>query len=191
MTLSRRQFLTGLAGIAGGATVGGILLDGCSASSRRRAPSRPVAGDDGDQRRRLDRFPLAGRRRPDKGILVLVTLYGGNDGLNTVVPVDDPAYAGSRGALAVDAGKTLPLADGLGLAPEMTACKRLWDAGQLAVVRGVSYPNPNRSHFRSMDIWQSADPAGSTATGWIGRWLDAAASSPSTPWRPARRSRWR
>jgi uncharacterized protein (DUF1501 family) len=60
----------------------------------------------------------------------------------------------------------------------MAAFKQLWDRGQLAVVRGVAYPNPNRSHFRSMDIWQSADPVGSTTTGWIGRWLDAVASSP-------------
>ena len=60
----------------------------------------------------------------------------------------------------------------------MTGLKHLWDAGQLAVVRGVSYPNPNRSHFRSMDIWQSAIPAGVTGTGWLGRWLDATDDTP-------------
>ncbi len=60
----------------------------------------------------------------------------------------------------------------------MTGFKGLWDAGQLAIVRGVAYPNPNRSHFRSMDIWQSGDPAGVTGTGWLGRWLDVAATTP-------------
>jgi uncharacterized protein (DUF1501 family) len=113
-----------------------------------------------------------------QGIVVLVTLYGGNDGLSTVAPVADPAYARLRGALALDPAKALPLDDGLALAPELTAFKRWWDAGQLAIVRGVSYPDPSRSHFRSMDIWQSADPVGTTATGWIGRWLDAAAQGP-------------
>ncbi len=110
--------------------------------------------------------------------LVLVTLYGGNDGLNTVVPFEDPAYAAVRGSLALDASTVLPLSDGFGLHPGMKGFKKLWDARELAVVHGVGFADPNYSHFESMDIWQSGMPAKPVATGWIGRWLDATRSSP-------------
>jgi uncharacterized protein (DUF1501 family) len=188
MALSRRAFLSGLAGVAGSAALAAVVLeqgrDGSSPASspttgagptsrRTTAPATTTAGAPA-----TSSLPAAGTLAAGTGTLVLVTLYGGNDGLNTVVPVGDPAYAKLRGDLAVDPTRTLPLADGLAFAPEMAGFKRLWDAGQLAVVRGVSYPNPNRSHFRSMDIWQSADPAGVTTTGWLGRWLDAAAATP-------------
>jgi uncharacterized protein (DUF1501 family) len=104
--------------------------------------------------------------------LVLVTLYGGNDGLNTVIPYADPAYRKWRPDLAYAAEDVLHLDGSLGLNPKMTGLKKLWDAKHLAVVRGVQYPKPDRSHFRSMDIWQSASPTGPVSTGWIGRWLD-------------------
>jgi len=104
--------------------------------------------------------------------LVLVTLYGGNDGLNTVIPYADPAYHESRPELAYAPEAVLRLDDSLGLNPKMTGLKTLWDNRRLAIVRGVQYPKPDRSHFRSMDIWQSASPAGPVSTGWIGRWLD-------------------
>jgi len=94
------------------------------------------------------------------------------------VPVDDPAYHAARPELAVAAPDALPLAGGLGLNPGMTGAKKLWDAGRLAVVRGVSYPRPDRSHFRSMAIWQTASPESPVSTGWIGRWLDAAGGDP-------------
>lgn len=110
---------------------------------------------------------------PDAPLLVLVTLYGGNDGLNTVVPAADPAYHSARPDLAYDEGEVLDLGEGLGLNPGLTGLKQQWDSGTLAIVRGVSYPKPDRSHFRSMDIWQTADPVHPTSTGWVGRWLDA------------------
>src|SRR5918999_2066415 len=110
---------------------------------------------------------------PGAPVLVLVTLYGGNDGLNTVVPAADPAYHSARPDLAYDEGEVLDLGEGLGLNPGLTGLKQQWDGGTLAIVRGVSYPKPDRSHFRSMDIWQTADPVHPTSTGWIGRWLDA------------------
>src|SRR5580693_5147316 len=88
-------------------------------------------------------------------ILVLCTLYGGNDGLNTVVPYGDPAYYQQRGAIAIPQTSVLPIGQGYGLHPSMTGMKALWDANQMAIIRGVGYPNPNYSHFESMDIWQS------------------------------------
>jgi uncharacterized protein (DUF1501 family) len=108
----------------------------------------------------------------DNPKLVLVTLYGGNDGLNTLIPYADPAYHRLRPHHAYAPEAVLRLDDTLGLNPKLTGLKRLWDAKRLAIVRGVQYPKPDHSHFRSMDIWQSASPAGPVRTGWIGRWLD-------------------
>jgi uncharacterized protein (DUF1501 family) len=115
---------------------------------------------------------------PAKGILVLVTLYGGNDGLNTVIPYQDAAYLGGRPTLGYQPNEVLPIGDGLALHPSLTGLKNLWDAHQLAIVRGVGYPNPNRSHFRSMDIWQSGVPNDIEPTGWLGRWLDKTGTDP-------------
>jgi uncharacterized protein (DUF1501 family) len=123
----------------------------------------------------------AGREAPlpaDASILVVVTLYGGNDGLNTVIPAGDATYHRLRGSLAYGSGDVLPLSNGLGLHPSMKGFKSLWDAGRLAVVRGVSYPRPDFSHARSMAIWQSAMPAAPGATGWLGRWLDVTGRDP-------------
>jgi uncharacterized protein (DUF1501 family) len=117
--------------------------------------------------------PLAGG-----GVLVVVTLYGGNDGLNTVIPVDDPAYRAARPDLAYTAQETLPLADGLALHPALTSLRTLWGQKKLAIVRGVGYPKPDHSHFRSMAIWQTASPTTTATTGWLGRWLDAAPKDP-------------
>lgn len=113
--------------------------------------------------------PLA----PGQGVLVLVTLYGGNDGLNTVIPYTDPAYQSSRPDLAYSASEVLDLGDGLGFNPAMTGLHEMWQRKLCAVVRGVGYPQPNHSHFVSMDIWQTATPAEPTNSGWLGRWLDA------------------
>ena len=115
---------------------------------------------------------------PAAGVLVVVTLYGGNDGLNTVVPAADPAYQAARPDLAYRSDEVLDLGEGLGLNPGLTGLKGLWDAGQLAVVRGVGYPQADRSHFRSMAIWQTASPVSSATTGWLGRWLDATTTDP-------------
>ncbi|OHV32415.1 MULTISPECIES: DUF1501 domain-containing protein [Pseudofrankia] len=112
--------------------------------------------------------PLAGG-----GVLVVVTLYGGNDGLNMVIPVEDPAYRAARGELAYSAEQALPLTDGFALHPAMTGLRKLWDDHRLAIVRGVGYPKPDHSHFRSMAIWQTASPGTTSTTGWLGRWLDA------------------
>ncbi len=115
---------------------------------------------------------------PGQGVLVVVTLYGGNDGLNTVVPAADPAYQKARPDLAYQAHEVLDLGEGLGLNPGLKGLKSLWDAKELAIVRGVGYPRPDHSHFRSMAIWQTASPDTSVPTGWLGRWLDATGDDP-------------
>ena len=115
---------------------------------------------------------------PDAGVLVIVTLYGGNDGLNTVVPSGDDAYQLARGELAYRPDEVLDLGEGLGLNPGLRGLHGLWEQDRLAVVRGVGYAQPDRSHFRSMAIWQSAFPEAAVSTGWLGRWLDATTTDP-------------
>ncbi|CAB4674476.1 unannotated protein [freshwater metagenome] len=110
-------------------------------------------------------------------ILVIVTLSGGNDGLNTVVPYLDPLYKSLRPQLAYKEDQVLPIGDGLALNGSMTGFKTLWDNKQLAIVRGVGYPNPDRSHFSSMAIWQSASRT-PIKTGWIGRWIETQPENP-------------
>ena len=111
-------------------------------------------------------------------ILVIVTLYGGNDGLNTVVPYLDPAYRSNRPDISLDASQVLPLSDGLSLNGTMTGFQSLWAAKKLAIVLGTSYPNPNLSHFSSMAIWQTASPVEEISSGWIGRYLDGLPHDP-------------
>lgn len=111
-------------------------------------------------------------------ILVIVTLYGGNDGLNTVVPYQDPAYATLRPGLSLTEAQVLPLGQGLALNGSMTGMKALWDKNQLGIVLGVGYPQPNHSHFSSMAIWQTASPSSPISSGWIGRWLDTQSRDP-------------
>ncbi len=110
--------------------------------------------------------------------LVLVTLYGGNDGLNTVIPYADPAYHDARPELAYRPEEVLHLDDRLGLNPGMKGLAGLFKDGKLAIVRGVEYPKPDHSHFRSMDIWQTGAPGSPANTGWLGRWLDVTGGDP-------------
>lgn len=122
-----------------------------------------------------------GQQRPlatDAGILVILTLYGGNDGINTVIPVTDNAYHDARRDLAFAPHEVLDLDGRLGLNPALTGLKDIWADNQLAIVRGVGYPKQDRSHFRSMDIWQTASPTAPASSGWIGRWLDSTGDDP-------------
>jgi uncharacterized protein (DUF1501 family) len=102
-------------------------------------------------------------------ILVVLELSGGNDGINTVIPYADDLYHKARPTLRQTRNEVIRLDDHVGLHSGMQGFKPLWEQGQLAVVQGVGYPNPQRSHFESMDIWQSADLKGSITTGWLGR----------------------
>lgn len=114
----------------------------------------------------------AGPVGPTDGILVVIGMFGGNDGLNTVVPFNDGNYYDMHGSLAIPEGQTLPLDGRFGLNPELTELKNFWDAGQLAVVNGVGYPNPDFSHFNSMAYWMAGRPHALPTSGWLGRWLD-------------------
>lgn len=106
-------------------------------------------------------------------ILIVLQLSGGNDGINTLIPFADPQYAQVRPTLGFAASDVLHLTDAVGLNPNLTKLKTLYDQGKLAVVQGVGYPNPNRSHFRSMDIWHSAQPDTFERSGWLGRYVAA------------------
>ncbi len=110
---------------------------------------------------------------PQERVLVVVQLAGGNDGLNTLVPFGDAAYYRARPTLAIPAGRVLKLGKDseVGLHPQLAGLNELYDDGMLGIVQGVGYPNPNRSHFKSMDIWHTADTTG-TGTGWLGRFFD-------------------
>ncbi|MGH3879425.1 MAG: DUF1501 domain-containing protein [Actinophytocola sp.] len=155
--LTRRRFLTWTGVVAAGALAAGATqVDWDSLMS--------AAADE----------PLD----PEAGVLVVVTLYGGNDGLNTVVPAGDSAYQDARPELAYQSDEVLDVGEGLGLNPGMKGLKGLWDDEKLAIVRGVGYPNPDHSHFRSMGIWQTGSPESSVPTGWLGRWLDVTDGNP-------------
>jgi uncharacterized protein (DUF1501 family) len=151
-TLTRRKFL-----LASGVTGASALVAGGTALTWAELHSAGAS----------DPLPSG------QGILVLLTMYGGNDGLNTVIPAADPAYQKARPDLAYQPNEVLNLGDGLGLNPSMSAMHGLWQSGKLAIVRGVGYPQPNHSHFVSMDIWQTASPTDPGTSGWLGRWLDA------------------
>jgi uncharacterized protein (DUF1501 family) len=111
---------------------------------------------------------------PDDRILVVVQMGGGNDGLNTVIPFTNDAYYRARPNLAVPQKEVIRVTDELGFHPNLAQVKDLYDKGAMAVIQGVGYPNPSRSHFKSMEIWQTADPEGRVVRyGWIGRYFDS------------------
>lgn len=115
----------------------------------------------------------AGAAARDQRVLVLIQLAGGNDGLNTLIPFGDPAYQKARPGIGIPKDQVLKLNSQVGLHPNLRGLRDLYDEGKLAIVQGVGYPNPDRSHFRSMDIWQSAQPQNENPRdGWLGRALE-------------------
>ncbi|WP_285031003.1 DUF1501 domain-containing protein [Mycolicibacterium sp. lyk4-40-TYG-92] len=154
---NRRKFLIASAGAGAAGLLGGVA-----------AVTLP------DLLRESQDRPL----QTNQGILVIVTLYGGNDGLNTVIPYADNAYHDARPELAYRPEEVLHLDAAFGLNPALTGMSKLWQSDKLAIVRGVGYPKPDRSHFRSMDIWQTANPVDAVTSGWIGRWLDTTGDDP-------------
>lgn len=158
MTTSRREFL------AHGAAGASLLATGLSLPGF------------------LARTAWAAAPRRDSRVLVVVQLTGGNDGLNCVIPFRDDFYHRARPTLRVPEDRALRLTDELALHPDMVGFKRLFDDGWLSVVTNVGYPNPDRSHFRSMDIWHTAllEPE-RAADGWLGRVVDADTSDAARP----------
>jgi len=156
-TLSRRSFMS-TAAVLGAAVAG--------AGACTTHPGSAGSGPHGDA--------TAG----DAPSLVVVTLAGGNDWLNTVVPAGDGTYRDSRGDLAIGADEVLDIGDGFGLHPKLSNLSQRFNEGDVAVVHGVAPPRPSLSHFESADTWQRGDPDHPGATGWIGRWLDKSEHDP-------------
>lgn len=160
--LSRRSFLTkGLAVVGIGTVIPSAFVRAVFAEGTGVGP--------------------ATRRR----VLVILQLGGGNDGLNTVIPVADGAYFDARPRIGVNPEAALPLGEGFALHPSMGGVKALWDRGQVAIVRGVGYPQPNRSHFRSMEIWHAGTTDERERTGWLGRLMDATHHEQRSMWHAA------
>lgn len=123
--------------------------------------------------RALAGTPLPGLPGSGGRCLVLINLQGGNDGLNCVVPHGDPGYYRARPSIAIPQTGVLEIDDRIGLNSQMRSFKALYDKGLVAIVQGVGYPDPDHSHFRSTEIWQTAVPGKYEHTGWLGRYLDA------------------
>ena len=102
-------------------------------------------------------------------VLVVLQMSGAFDALNTVIPYNDPLYPDYRPVLKVDPEQVLDIDGNVGFHPSMSPLKELYDEGKVAVIQGIGYPNPNRSHFRSMDIWHTAEPEKMAAEGWLGK----------------------
>ena len=119
---------------------------------------------------------------PGNKVVVVLQLSGGNDGLNTVIPIRNDIYYKSRPRLGIKRDKALSLTDETGLHPALPAFKAMYDDGSLAIINNVGYPNPDRSHFRSMDIWHTASQSSEYwSNGWVGRYLDAQCSGCDKP----------
>ncbi len=119
---------------------------------------------------------------PGNKVLVVLQFSGGNDGLNTVIPVRNDIYYKSRPKLGIEKDNAISLTDDVGINPALQAFKGFFDDGNLGIINSVGYPNPDRSHFRSMDIWQSASDSDKYIyTGWLGRYLDAQCSGCGKP----------
>ena len=115
--------------------------------------------------------------------LVIIQLSGGNDGLNTIVPYGNDIYYQKRSTIAINQNDVVKLNDIQGLNPSLSALKEIYDQGWMSIINSVGYPNPDRSHFRSMDIWQTASESNQfLTTGWIGRYLDSNCQSCSKPY---------
>ena len=102
-------------------------------------------------------------------VLAVLSLSGGNDGLNTIIPYNSGLYRDYRPTLSIAENQVIPLNDELALHPTMAPLKRFWDAGKLAIFLGIGYPNPSYSHFRSMDIWHTCEPDKVGVEGWLGQ----------------------
>jgi len=118
-------------------------------------------------------FAQASNLSSENRMLVVIQMGGGNDGLNTVVPYGNGLYYDARPTLAIPESDVLTINNEIGLNPNMTNFKKFYDEGKMAIVQGVGYPNPNRSHFRSTDIWETANPETVVGSGWLGNYLDA------------------
>ncbi len=110
-------------------------------------------------------------QQAQNNILIVVQMAGGNDGLNTIVPYTDSAYYQARPTLAIPQSQVITLDGRVGMSPSLSALQPFWASKKMAVIEGVGYPNPNLSHFASMDIWQTLDLSGQGSSGWLGKYV--------------------
>ncbi|MBU7320055.1 DUF1501 domain-containing protein [Paenibacillus oleatilyticus] len=153
MKLTRRDFL-----IKGTALLATLGLGGPMIFAENGSPLRSQETDDGGS---------------DSSALVVIQLSGGNDGLNTLIPYGMGGYFDARPTLRLTQSEVLAIDNQVGLHPSLTRLHALYQRGKLAIVQGVGYPKPDRSHFRSMEIWQTAEPEKMGRTGWLGRYAAA------------------
>lgn len=165
---TRREFLANSGFLAATACAPGFLADTAAAVGA-------ASGWEGESG-----APLPGFK--DDRVLVVIQLSGGNDGLNTVVPFSDDAYGRARGELALKPGEIVRVNDDTAFHSALAPLKGLYDRGVVSVVEGVGYPNPDRSHFRSMEIWHTAcDSDANPRDGWIGRYFDNCCAGAPAP----------
>ncbi|BDE05247.1 hypothetical protein WPS_05230 [Vulcanimicrobium alpinum] len=126
----------------------------------------------------LAQSPLPGLPAAADRVLLVINFQGGNDGLNTVVPFGMPEYYRYRPSIGIPQSDVLRIDDTVGLNPSLAPFKKMYDGGKVAIVQGVGYPDPDHSHFRSTEIWQTAAPKAYESTGWLGRYLDDAGLPP-------------
>lgn len=158
MPMKRREFIrNGLSFVALGAAMPTVLMQAA------RAAETPSAS------------PAQSAAIPDGKILVVIEMSGGNDGLNTVVPYKDASYKSLRPSIGISSNDVKAISANLGVHPKMESLAKMFEQGRVAVINGVGYPSPNRSHFDSMDIWQTGDPKRdiSHRSGWLARYFDA------------------
>ncbi len=119
---------------------------------------------------------------PGNKVLVVLQLSGGNDGLNTIIPIQNDIYYRERSKISIAKDQAIKLNDDAGIHPELKGIADIFNSGNMAIINSVGYPNPDRSHFRSMDIWHSASESNEYVnTGWLGRYLDAQCSGCDKP----------
>ena len=160
MKATRRSFIAGGFGLA---VLGGTMPAVFAPTAR--AAALPAVGDSID---------------PDN-VLLVVQMGGGNDGLNTVVPYSDDAYYRARPGIGIPATAVLKIDDRIGVHPALAPLLELYKEGRVALVQGVGYPNPDRSHFRATEIWETAAPDRPVQTGWLGRYLDRSTPAATRP----------
>lgn len=163
MAATRREFLHGGLTLLSAAATVPVFLDRTAAALAGPAGAGKASGAANDR------------------ILVVVQLAGGNDGLNTIIPYRNDIYYRARPQLGIARGQALALTDELGLHPSASGLKRLYDDGLLGIVQGVGYPNPDRSHFKSTEIWETGDPRQRNHDGWLGRYFDCSCKGKDAP----------
>jgi uncharacterized protein (DUF1501 family) len=165
MKMTRRDFLLKGTALFAALSVGGPLLfaDKLRGAEDGNGPSSTV------------------KAPPDSPVLVVVQLSGGNDGINTVVPYGQGIYYDARPTLAIAQKDVLALNSAVGFHPSLSGLSKLYRAGKVAVLQGIGYPKPDHSHFRSMEIWQTAEPERVISSGWLGRYLETSLKQDTNP----------